>query len=400
MPAQSTRRSANAASFPRRRRRSRPCSIRADHRSALAAATARGAARRAWSQQPPPRSLQRSEGSPQSPAQAARAPARERLNSCRRSASCTPSQRRALLATPRSWVTHHSSSRVVCSTDASSLSPSPPQVAQASETLQSALKRAAKLTATAGMAREASEAAKARKRAAQQLNELTQARPPVDTPLRPPSPRGHALPRRAACRAALRPLASSRHRAVTRGSPPPLPPPAPPPADPGRPPGYLHPGLPQTRQAAPVRARPARPHRRHGALREDAPARRRPAEGDARVRQGPRSVRAPAPAWRRAQPPPRSAAPCLRRGTPPRLRFPRPHVRSCSPPSVSRTRRRRRWRRSSAGARGSTRWRPFSSGAPGPSTTSRRRGDAGAAPPRALPRHSSRSADQPRSARG
>lgn len=48
------------------------------------------------------------------------------------------------------------------------------QVAQASETLQSALKRAAKLTATAGLAREASEAQKARRRAAQQLNELTQ----------------------------------------------------------------------------------------------------------------------------------------------------------------------------------------------------------------------------------
>jgi nucleolar GTP-binding protein len=50
-----------------------------------------------------------------------------------------------------------------------------PLVAPAAETLGSALKRAARLTATTGMAPEASEAARARKRSAQQLDALTKA---------------------------------------------------------------------------------------------------------------------------------------------------------------------------------------------------------------------------------
>ena len=50
-----------------------------------------------------------------------------------------------------------------------------PQVAPAEETLVSGLKRASRLTATAGMAPEASEAAKARRRSAQQLDTLTKA---------------------------------------------------------------------------------------------------------------------------------------------------------------------------------------------------------------------------------
>ncbi len=49
------------------------------------------------------------------------------------------------------------------------------QVAPAEETLLSALKRAGRLTATPGMSPEASEAARARKRAAQQLDALTKA---------------------------------------------------------------------------------------------------------------------------------------------------------------------------------------------------------------------------------
>ena len=49
------------------------------------------------------------------------------------------------------------------------------QVAPAEETLVSGLKRASRLTATAGMAPEASDAAKARRRAAQQLDALTKA---------------------------------------------------------------------------------------------------------------------------------------------------------------------------------------------------------------------------------
>ena len=50
-----------------------------------------------------------------------------------------------------------------------------PLVAPASETLVSALKRAGRLTATPGLAPEASDAQKARKRAAQQLDALTKA---------------------------------------------------------------------------------------------------------------------------------------------------------------------------------------------------------------------------------
>ena len=50
-----------------------------------------------------------------------------------------------------------------------------PLVAPAAETLVSGLKRAGRLTATAGLAPEASEAAKARRRAAQQLDGLTKA---------------------------------------------------------------------------------------------------------------------------------------------------------------------------------------------------------------------------------
>lgn len=50
-----------------------------------------------------------------------------------------------------------------------------PVVAPGDETLQSALKRASRITATPGMAREASDAAKARKRATRQLDGLTQA---------------------------------------------------------------------------------------------------------------------------------------------------------------------------------------------------------------------------------
>jgi nucleolar GTP-binding protein len=50
-----------------------------------------------------------------------------------------------------------------------------PLVAPAEETLVSALKRAARLTATAGLPPEASEAAKSRRRAAQQLDGLTKA---------------------------------------------------------------------------------------------------------------------------------------------------------------------------------------------------------------------------------
>lgn len=65
-------------------------------------------------------------------------------------------------------------------------------MAQASETLNSALKRAAKLTSTAGMAKEVSDAAKARRKAAQQLNELTQAWAVPPSLLVPASSHTHA----------------------------------------------------------------------------------------------------------------------------------------------------------------------------------------------------------------
>jgi hypothetical protein len=72
------------------------------------------------------------------------------------------------------------------------------QVAPADETARSAMKRALKLTATAGMAREASDAQKARKRAAQQLDALTKELcAPLSAYVRgfPPPARLHAFER-------------------------------------------------------------------------------------------------------------------------------------------------------------------------------------------------------------